>query len=131
MLNRNRWLLGLFFVLAAILAACSSGGATETAENFPTGKFVAQDDRFSGKYFNEDGTWTSYFAGETVAEGTYSVDGNLLIEETNDQTCPAPMSYQYSFDGVNLKFQLTDESREDPCQSRAQSFDGITYVLTE
>ena len=131
MLNRNRCFLGLVFVLTAFLSACSLGAANAPAENFPSGKFVMVDDRFTGKYFNEDGTWTAFFAGETLAEGTYSVDGNLFIEETNDQDCPAPMSYQYTFDGTNLKFQLTDESREDSCQPRMEGFDGTTYELTE
>jgi hypothetical protein len=105
---------------------------TESTANFPTGKFVLPDNRFEGLYFDQNGTWYAFFAGERVQEGTYSTTGSLYIEESNNSNCgESPMSFKYTFDGTNLKFDLTDQSRNDTCENRRLSFDGITYVLTE
>jgi len=134
-MKSNKLFLLVMVLLLAGLAACSPAAPPEPAvtnapaSNFPVGKFIDQDDRFRGFYFNEDSTWIAIDAGEHVAKGTYSVNGDLYIEETNDQDCPAPMSYQYSFDGTNLTFQLTEASKADTCQPRIQGFNGKTYVL--
>jgi hypothetical protein len=124
-----RMVIGLG-LLSLLLAAC--GGVPTPQSTFPTGKFVLPDNEFEGVYFDENGTWYAFFGGEHVAEGTYSTKGDLYIEESNDSNCgKSPMSFKYSFDGTNLKFDLTDESRNDTCENRRLSFDGITYVLTE
>jgi hypothetical protein len=134
MQSNKRFLLVMVLILAG-LAACSPAATPEPvvtndpASNFPVGKFIDQDDRFRGFYFNEDSTWIAIDTGEHVAKGTYRVNGDLYIEETNDQDCPAPMTYQYSFDGTNLTFQLTEASKADTCQPRMQGFNGKTYVL--
>jgi hypothetical protein len=89
-------------------------------------------DESEGVYFNEDGTFTAFYYGADVAKGTYSVKGDLYVEESNDQNCgKSPMSFRYTFDGTNLKFELTDESKNDTCENRRQSFDGVTYVLSK
>jgi len=130
---KNRLFNGLIglVLLSLILAAC--GSASSAKSSFPTGKFVLpESDGSEGIYFNEDGTFTSFYYGEDVAKGTYSVKGELYIEESNDQNCgKSPMSFRYTFDGANLKFELTDESKTDTCENRRESFDGVTYVLVK
>jgi hypothetical protein len=124
-----RMVIGLG-LLSQILAACQ--GVPTPQSTFPTGKFVLPDNQFEGIYFGEDGTWYAFFGGERVQEGTYSTTGDLYIEESNNSNCgKTPMSFRYTFDGTNLKFDLTDESKNDTCENRQLSFDGITYVLTE
>ena len=105
---------------------------TEPAASFPTGKFVAIDNEEAGYEFNADGTWRAFNSIYTIGRGTYSVKGDLYIEETNSENCgTSPMSFKYSFDGTNLKFELIGESMNDDCDGRKMSFDGKTYVLAE
>ena len=114
--------------LSMILAAC--GSTASIAPNFPTGRFTLPDNTSEGIQFNEDGTWYAFYYGDHPAEGTYSVKGELYIEESNNSNCgKSPMSFRYTFDGTNLHFELTEESRNDTCDNRRLSFDGITYVL--
>jgi hypothetical protein len=113
-------------LLSLLLAACAP------QSTFPTGKFTLPGKEYEGIYFDKDGTYYAFFYGETVAHGTYSTKGDLYIEESNDSNCgESPMSFKYSFDGTNLKFDLTEESMNDTCENRRFSFDGVTYVLTE
>ena len=105
---------------------------TEPAASFPTGKFVAIDNEEAGYEFNADGTWRAFNSIYTIGRGTYSVKGDLYIEETNSENCgTSPMSFKYSFDGTNLKFELNEESMNDDCDGRKMSFDGKTYVIAE
>jgi len=105
---------------------------TEPAASFPTGKFVEPDNEEAGFEFNADGTWRAFNSIYTIGRGTYSVNGDLYIEETNSENCgTSPMSFKYSFDGTNLKFELTEESLNDDCDGRKMAFDGKTYVLSE
>jgi len=126
-MNKNIILLVISFVLVSLfLAAC---GTSSVNSNFPTGKFVLPDSESEGIYFNKDGTWSAFFFGQTVAQGTYQVKGDLYTEEANPETaCPTSATYKYSFDGTNLKFELVGE---DGCQNRRESLDGITYVLSQ
>ena len=126
-MNKNIILLVISFVLGSLfLAAC---GTSSVDSNFPTGKFVLPDSESEGIYFNKDGTWSGFFFGQTVAQGTYHVQGDLYTEEANPETaCPTSATYKYSFDGTNLKFELVGE---DGCQNRRESLDGITYVLSQ
>lgn len=116
-------------ILAVLLAACAPAPAATPDSNFPTGKFVSPESRFDGWEFNEDGTWRAFGMGETLATGTYSVKGDLYTELTNDQGCPAPMSYRYTYDGTNLKFELTEESKQDTCDPRREGYNNKTYIL--
>jgi uncharacterized lipoprotein YehR (DUF1307 family) len=130
-MNKKLILLVIGICLSLLLAACGSASSAES--NFPTGKFVLPDTHESeGVYFNEDGTFSAFYYGQDVAAGTYSVKGDLYIEESNDSNCgETPMSFRYTFDGTNLKFELTDESKNDTCENRRNSFDGVTYVLVK
>jgi len=125
--NKKIILLEILLVLLSLaLAACSSISSTKS--NFPTGKFVLPDSTSEGIYFNEDGTWSGFYWEQTVAEGTYYVEGDLYTEEAGPKACPTSATYRYSFDGTNLKFELVGE---DNCQNRRASFDGVTYVLSK
>jgi hypothetical protein len=130
-MNKKIILLVIGMYLSLVVAACSAASSAES--NFPTGKFVLPGtDESEGIYFNKDGTFTAFYYGADVAKGTYSVKGDLYIEESNDQNCgKTPMSFRYTFDGTNLKFELTEESKNDTCENRRQSFDGVTYVLVK
>jgi hypothetical protein len=121
-------LLVIGLVLASlILTACGSASAADS--NFPTGKFLLTDSEYEGVYWNKDGTWSGFAFGQTIAEGTYHVKGDLYTEEAAPETaCPTSATYKYSFDGTNLKFELVGE---DTCQNRRESYDGITYVLSK
>jgi hypothetical protein len=66
----------------------------------------------------------------TLARGTYSVDGDLYGEQSNNGNYPVPMKYKYTADGTNLKFDLNDQSKNDLCGERKMGFDGVTYMLS-
>jgi hypothetical protein len=85
-MNKKIILLVVGMLLSLVLASCSSASSSES--NFPTGKFVLPGtDESEGVYFNKDGTFTAFYYGADVAKGTYSVKGDLYIEESNDQNC--------------------------------------------
>lgn len=128
-MKKNVLALVIGLLLASlVLSACGSSKAT----GFPTGKFVnPNSDIGAGMEFNEDGTYRAFNSGYTLARGTYSIDGDLYVEESNNGNCPAPMKYKYSFDGTNLTFELTDQSKNDSCGERKTGFDGVTYVLSK
>ncbi|MEW6286303.1 MAG: hypothetical protein AB1509_08740 [Chloroflexota bacterium] len=127
-MKKTLWFVIALMLGSLILSACGSSKAT----GFPTGKFVnPNSDIGAGIEFKEDGTFRAFNSGYTLARGTYSIDGDLYIEESNNGNCPVPMKYKYSFDGTNLKFELTDQSRNDSCGERKMGFDGVTYVLSE
>jgi hypothetical protein len=126
-MKRNIILVVIGLVFASLLlTAC--GSASSLDSNFPTGKFVLADSDYEGIYFNKDGTWSAFSFGQSIAEGTYHVKGDLYTEESSPDGCPTDATYKYSFDGTNLKFELVGE---DGCQNRRESLNGITYVLTE
>jgi hypothetical protein len=151
MKNKHLYLLVIGLLLVAlVLMACGPAAPTlapttvpsptlqpteaptEPAVTFPTGKFVALDNEEAGFEFNADGTWRAFNSIYTIGRGTYSVKGDLYIEEANSENCgTSPMSFKYSFDGTNLKFELTEESMNDNCDGRKMSFDGKTYVLAK
>ena len=128
-MNRKKLLLVVTgLVLASLLiAACGAGSPSPSAAGFPTGKFVWEGSELQGVYLNEDQTWSAFYYGENVDEGTYSVRGNLYTQETSN-VCTSPATYEWSFDGTNLKFNLQGE---DPCDIRKASFDGQTFILTK
>jgi len=126
-MNKKFVLLVLGWVLTTLIfTAC--GSPSSQVSSFPTGKFVLPDDQSQGINFNKDGTWSGFFGQQIVAEGTYRVKGDLYTEEAGPKACPTSATYKYSFDGTNLTFELVGE---DGCQNRRESFDGVTYVLSE
>lgn len=126
-MRRNIVLLMLALVVGTlILTGC--GSTSKVDSNFPTGKFLLSDSEYEGIYFNQDGTWSAFAFGATIAEGKYHVKGDVYTEETSPEGCPTDASYQYSFDGTNLKFELVGE---DTCENRRESLNGITYVLSQ
>jgi len=115
-----------------IAYATINGSTHRTCCQFPYGKFIDLDNEEAGYEFNADGTWRAFNSIYTMGRGTYSAKGDLYIEETNSENCgTSPMSFKYSFDGTNLKFELAEESMNDDCDGRKMSFDGKTYVLSE
>ena len=122
----NKILLVIGLVLGSLfLAAC--GTKSPSDYGFPAGKFVWADSEFVGIYLNEDETWSAFYYGEAVDNGTYTVKDNLYTQETS-QVCSSPATYEWSFDGTNLKFNLQGE---DTCDVRRESFDGQTFILTK
>jgi hypothetical protein len=125
-MNRNMILMLVALVLSSlVLTAC--GGGSPSDVGFPTGKFVWEGNEFQGIYLNEDRTWSAFYYGEHVDEGTFTVTDNLYTQDTS-LVCPSPASYKWSFDGTNLKFDLEGE---DTCDIRRESFDDQTFILTK
>ena len=117
--------IGLVFV-SLILSACSSSGKS----GFPTGKFVdPNDENGGGLQFNADGTWTAFNTNYVLAKGTYSVDNDKYIEESNNAGCSAPMRFKYTFDGTHLTFNYIGNPADDSCDGRRAGFDNVTYTL--
>lgn len=80
--------------------------------------------------FREDGRWGHYGGSLLLASGTYRMEGNTHFQLTNSGGCP-PTSFAFTFDGRLLKFQLTDESRNEPCLERNDLYNSKTYILSE
>ena len=127
-MKKTLWFVIGLMLASLVLSACGSSDKS----GFPTGKFVNPDSEIgAGMEFKEDGSWRAFNSGYTLARGTYRIEGDLYIEESNNGNCPVPMQYKFSFDGTNLKFDLTDQSRNDSCGERKMGFDGATYVLSK
>lgn len=138
-------------VLAFVLAACGGStpttapaaqteapaAATEAPDSlpFPTGKFV-RSDRVNpvGFIFNADGTWEAreFTYGKTEAKGTYSVEGNIFTETSNNGGCDTNVQFNYTFDGSNLTFTYVGNPEDDAaCGGRQAGFNNVTYILSE
>ena len=101
--------------------------------SFPIGKFFAQNAPNSYFTFSKDGRWAHLDVDVqfALATGRFSVDGDTYIQTSNSSGCAVPMSFKYTFDGTYLKFQLTDESRNDSsCPDRNGFYDNTTYIFT-
>ena len=101
--------------------------------SFPIGKFFAQNNPKSYFTFSKDGRWAHLDVDVrlALATGRFSVDGDTYIQTSNSSGCAVPMSFKYTFDGTYLKFQLTDESRNDlSCPDRNGFYDNTTYIFT-
>jgi hypothetical protein len=123
------FLIGVL-LFSVVLVACAPTSPGEAS--FPTGKFVRSDNEEHGHIFNEDGTWTVFDGDFTIVNATYSVDGDVFTEESNDAGCPdVPKRFKYTFDGTNLTFNYIDDPADDPCLGRRADFDNVTYILSE
>ena len=118
-------------LIVLILTACSQSTATASTSNFPTGKFIKSGTDNHGLIFNKDGTFSVFNDGVTLATGTYSVDGNTYIEESNNQGCSTPMKFSYTFDGTTLSFNYVSNPKDDPCDGRRGDFNNQTYTLSK
>ena len=100
---------------------------------FPAGKFFHQNNPNLYYTFSEGGRWGHFEVGMQFARATgrFSVDGNIYIQESNSAGCPVPMSFEYTFDGKNLHFQLTDQSKTDTCGDRKDFYNNKTYILSQ
>jgi hypothetical protein len=125
MKNKKIFVIGLM-LLSLLLVAC---GPTKEA-NFPTGKFLKSGTVNHGLVFNEDGTFSVFDGNITIVNGTYSVDGNIYTDESNNQSCP-PMSFKYTFDGTNLTFNYVGNPADDPCDGRRADFSDVTYIISK
>ena len=128
MKNKNLLVLviGLVFV-SLILGACSASDKS----GFPTGKFIKSGTTDYGLAFNKDGTFSVFEGDNTYVRGTYSVDGDTYIEESNNAGCSAPISFKYAFDGTNLTFTYVGKPADDACDGRRAGFDNVTYTLSK
>jgi uncharacterized cupredoxin-like copper-binding protein len=132
--------LSLMLALAFVLAACSPA-ATPTeapqptdapAANFPTGKFIKEGETSYGLMFNADGTFHVFEGDNIFVHATYSVDGNIFTETSNDGGCKTNVSFTYTFDGTHLTFNYVGNPDDDKdCTGRYADFNGVTYMLAE
>jgi hypothetical protein len=125
MKNKKLFVIGLL-LLSLMLAACGSSSKSE----FPTGKFIKSGATNYGLVFNEDGTFSVFDGQSMFVNGTYSVDGDIYTDESNNQNCP-PMSFKYTFDGTNLTFNYVGNPADDPCGGRRTDFNNVTYILSK
>jgi hypothetical protein len=107
--------------------ATDADAATENpivTAGFPTGRFVNDDGSYKVMRFSPDGTYVFNIAGFAV-QGTYTVDGDLYTELTNDvQPLSAAATYRWSFDDGELTFELVGEDT-DP--ARRAMYTGPTH----
>jgi hypothetical protein len=92
------------------------------APEFPTGRFVNRegDEEYE---FNEDGTYSYFYeqSSEPAIVGTYSIDGNLYIEESHTGDCPPTTGiYIWNYDAGILTFRAS-ETRDD-CAGRRSAY---------
>ena len=125
-MNHKKLFLMLSGLVLALLIMTACVSESPSAAGFPTGKFVWEGSELQGIYLNEDKTWSAFYYGEIVDQGTYSIKDDLYTQKTSE-VCPSPATYHWSFDGTNLKFQLQGD---DSCDIRRESFDGQTFILT-
>ena len=148
MKNKKLFVIGLL-LLSVNLAACNPTAPTtaptnaltatihpmeaptEPVANFPTGKFVKSNSPSHGLIFNNDGTFSVFDGSITIANGTYRVEGDTYIETSNNENCPVPMSFKYTFDETNLTFNYVGNPVDDPCSGRRGDFNNVTYTISE
>ena len=119
-------LVGLV-VLAFMLAAC--GGPANSG--FPTGKFIKEGTDNYGLIFNEDGTFTVFSGAYTMVRATYTVEGNVLTETSNNGGCETNVNFNYTFDGSKLAFTYVGNPEDDACEGRRADFNNVAYTLAE
>jgi hypothetical protein len=116
------------FVATFVLTACVPMAAKAPA--FPTGKYLMQGNSARGFQWNKDGTWAAQAGDTQLALGTYSVKGDVYTEESNDQNCPSPRHYKYTFDGKKLVFYPVEDPATDPCDGRRGDFnEKVTWLI--
>lgn len=114
----------LVALLAMVLAACGGGQS-----GFPTGTFAKQGTENYTIDFNEDGTYVVRNQGMVMARATYTVDGKVFTETSNNGACDTNVQFNYTFDGSNLTFTYVGNPEDDACEGRRADFDNVTWVL--
>jgi hypothetical protein len=114
-------------LLSLFLAACGS----PEEPSFPTGRFIKAGEPNHALVFKEDGTFAVMEGSSTIVIGTYSIDGDIYTEESNNFGCLTQMSFKYTFDGTNLTFNYVGNPEDDPCGGRRGDFDNVTFTLSE
>jgi hypothetical protein len=128
--NKSLLLVPVLVLLSLLLAACGS----KKGDSFPTGTFIKSGEPNHALVFNQDGTFSVMEGSRTLVRGTYSVNGDTYIEESNDAGCTdVPKRFKYTFDGKNLTFNYVDNPADDFCGNggRRADFDNVTYTLSE
>ena len=120
-------LVGLMLIALAVTAC---GGAAKS--NFPTGKFIQEGTEDQGMIFNEDGTFTAFSGPYTLVRATYTVEGNVFTETSNNGGCSTNVSFNYTYDNSKLTFTYVGNPEDDKaCDGRYAGFNNVTYVLTK
>jgi hypothetical protein len=128
-MNSKIFIIGVL-LFSVVLAACGAEPAGEA--NFPTGKFVRSDNENRVFIFNEDGTLLVLEGSTTLVRATYSVDGNVFTETSNDGGCETNVDFNYTFDGTNLTFNYVGDPDDDlDCGGRRADFNNVTYIRAE
>lgn len=124
------WLVISLVVMVLSLAAC--GNSASDKANFPSGKFIKSGTANYGLAFSEDGTFSVFEGDITYVRGTYSVDGDIFTETSNDGGCNTNVSFKYSIDGENLTFNYVGNPENDTaCGGRHADFNNVTYTLSD
>jgi len=126
MKNKKLFILVIGLALVSlVLAACGTS-------KFPTGKFIKSGTTDYGILFNPDGTFSVFEGYDVFVTGTYSVDGNVFTETSNDGGCSTNVSFTYKFDGTNLTFNYVGDPADDvACGGRNADFNNVTYTLSK
>ena len=122
---KNNWLKQYIAVLLFlfILTACSS-------RTFPMGMYVAKESGAQME-FMEDGSFIYTDEGVVWARGTYSIDGNELIWETDsscDESGIERSTYTWSYENGLL---VLEEKGEDLCEGRVRSVNQLEWENQE
>ena len=129
-MKNKRFVLLVFgmILLSLLLAACSP----IKEASFPTGKFIKVGESTRSFIFNEDGTWIVLEGSSTLVTATYSVDGNVFTETSNDGGCETNVDFNYTFDGKNLTFNYVGDPDDDlGCGGRRPDMNNVTYTLSK
>jgi hypothetical protein len=105
---------------------------TYTLSSFPTGKFIKSGTTDYGLVFNPDGTFSAFEGDTKFVNATYTAEGNVFTETSNDGGCETDVSFTYTFDGANLTFSYAGNPADDvACAGRHADFNNVTYTLSQ
>ena len=102
-----------------------------STSNFPVGTFVKSTDPNIQYVFRINGTWSVVDHGQVAASGTYSIEGDVYTETSNNEACEANVSFKYTYDGKNLTFNYVGNPDDDKCINRVWDFNNVTYNRVE
>ena len=118
----------LLLVMLLMLSACSG---QSQKPSFPTGRFIKSGETNYGLKFNTDNTFSVFQGDNTFVHGTYSVDGNVFTETSNDGGCKSKVSFNYDFNGKTLTFKYVGNPADDAgCTGRYADFNNVSYSLS-